>query len=157
MLVLNFFNKLTCPIAFLFAMIPFTVSADELIEQNVMGANEDLYLIEKSIKQTEVADVVWAVYYYSMDTPRESVEIFDGDANVIGHERFGLFQSYGYFGAFDCRRRLVATLAVQYFSGRTPHGAKILKHEDYFPIYEEDFQLPLNETLLYRVCELARR
>lgn len=151
------YYKSPLTIALYFVALPFVVHADELIVQSTFSSGEDLYLVDRSITRTKNPDIVWAGYYYSMHEPSESVEIFDGDANVIGHERFGLFQSYGYVGAFDCRRRLEATLAVQYYAGRTPHGAKVLKHENYLPIYEDDFVLPISAPLLNRVCELAGR
>ncbi len=128
--------------------------SDELISQNWISSQEDWYLIEDSIKRTNTEGVYLAQNYLSMYKPDDKLEVFDDDFNVIGYEHIGTYQSYGYVTAFDCTNTRAVDLAVRYYSGRVPRGSKVVWEEN-FEVDDDDFMLPMNEELLFRVCSLA--
>jgi hypothetical protein len=130
--------------------------SDELISKNWISSQEDWYLIEDSIKKSNTKGVYLAQSYLSKYKPNDKLEVFDSEFNVVGYEHIGTYQSYGYVTAFDCSNGVAVELAVRYYSGKTPHGSKVV-WEEYYEADHDDFGLPRNEDLFARVCALSAK
>lgn len=143
-------------IAIFLLVIPKGAWANELIARNVLNAREDMYLITSSIEKTSREGDFFAIWYMQPEKPDDKLEIFDGNFNVIGYEKIGIFRSYAYGTVFDCNDRLMLNLWTQYFSTPAPSKGNVLKTEKedvqtaYFRIVVND-----DEKLLERVCFLV--
>lgn len=145
----------------LFLAIAFSAQrslADELIWRDVLSADEDLYLVELSVRESRLVDdlaqSLVANYYFSMHSPRDYLEIFDSNSNIIGRDYIGEFRSYGFLGIFDCERRLMTAIAIRYYSSQTPSEATVVHSERLEPYLlppRDDYE----ERLFSRVCEIG--
>ena len=134
------------------AFLPHLLRADVLIDKDWLSSGEDWYLKEKSVKPIDV-DIYGAVHYLRLHNPRNYLEVFNDNFEVIGEQEIGQYLSYSYVSLFDCKNNLVANYGAKYFSSDKPAD----EHE----IYKEKsgdlfWQMPTNPKLIRRVCTIGQ-
>jgi len=134
------------------ATMPQLGFADFLIDRNWLSSGEDWYLMEEKVQLVE-PDIFMALHYLRLDRPRDSLEIFNDDFEVVGEQKIGTYRSYQYLSFFDCKNNLVANYGTKYFSSDKPAD----EHE----IYKEKsgdlfWQMPTNPKLIRRVCTIGQ-
>ena len=90
-----FINKFARAIVLALATIPQLALADLLIERNWLSSGQDWYLMEDKVRQVE-PNIFMALHYVKLNRPRDSLEIFNDDFEVIGEQKIGTYRSYQY-------------------------------------------------------------
>lgn len=129
-----------------------TAQADQLIAKNWLSSGEDWYLIEDSVKWTGENHVYAAVSYIQTKEPRDYLEVYDNDFNVIGRKSIGTYRSYAFFSIFKCDKKLLANDSIMYFSTDRPTKGKVV-HEE---VLSFGFRIATEKKLFNAVCAIGR-
>lgn len=110
--------------------VAYTIaSADELLSINHQSAGADWYLAKNSVAQLPEDDLVFAVHYFSMYKPRNTIAKFDDEGGYVGEERINPFQSYAFGEVFDCENELMGSVWINYYSTEFPDSSQVVRSE----------------------------